>query len=28
SKSAPFVFGCANHLTAFINNALREVRAS
>lgn len=28
SKSAPFVFGCSNHLTAFINNALREVRAS
>ena len=28
SKAAPFVFGCANHLTAFINNALREVRAS
>lgn len=27
-KSTPFTFGCANQLTAFINKALREVRAS
>ncbi|MFR3742005.1 MAG: hypothetical protein ACLTYF_22555 [Escherichia sp.] len=26
-KNAPFTFGCANQMTAFINKALREVRA-
>lgn len=25
-KNAPFTFGCANQMTAFINKALREVR--
>ncbi|WP_407732251.1 hypothetical protein ACJJVG_05835 [Pseudocitrobacter faecalis] len=27
-KNAPFTFGCANPMTAFINQRLREVRAS
>ena len=26
-KNAPFTFGCANQMTAFINQRLREVRA-
>lgn len=27
-KNAPFTFGCANQMTAFINQRLREVRSA